>query len=92
MSSHFSMTETEPSTLTFTPTLKSQVEQALDLFFTTLDGHSTHNLYALVLREVEEPLLRKTLKHTGNNQVHAATLLGLSRGTLRKKMELYGIR
>lgn len=72
--------------------LKSQINTALEAFFNTLNGHPAVDLYQLVLREVEEPLLRKTLEHTQNNQVKAAQLLGLNRGTLRKKLELYDIR
>ena len=45
----------------------------------------------MVLSEVEAPLLRRVLDYTGNNQSHAATLLGLNRGTLRKKLRKYGL-
>ena len=37
--------------------------------------------------EVEAPLLEAVLQHTRNNQTLAATVLGLNRGTLRKKLE-----
>lgn len=55
------------------------------------DDHLTHNLYELVLSEVEAPLLEAVLKHTVGNQSAAATMLGLNRGTLRKKMKQYGL-
>ena len=32
------------------------------------------------------------LKETGNNQVHAAKLLGITRATLRKRIEKFGIQ
>jgi len=92
MSSQSTLTDPGTSAVSLSPTLKAQLEQALDLFFKTLDGHPAQNLFELVLREIEEPLIRKTLNHTRQNQVHAADILGLSRGTLRKKMEIYGIR
>jgi Fis family transcriptional regulator len=38
---------------------------------------------------VEGPLLSCVLQHTGNNQSRAAQMLGLNRGTLRKKMRRY---
>jgi Fis family transcriptional regulator len=45
----------------------------------------------MVLEEVEPPLLRAVLRHTRNNQSKAARMLGLSRGTLRKKLKQYGL-
>jgi Fis family transcriptional regulator len=45
----------------------------------------------LVLAEVEKPLLETALKHADFNQSKAAKVLGLSRSTLRKKLEQYGI-
>jgi two-component system nitrogen regulation response regulator GlnG len=34
----------------------------------------------------------QALKETGNNQVHAAKLLGITRATLRKRIEKFGIQ
>ena len=44
-----------------------------------------------MLREVEEPLLKAVLHYTEGNQVRAADILGINRGTLRKKLRLHGI-
>lgn len=66
--------------------LSDCVEQALETYFTHLEGTETEGLYDLLLREVERPLLIKALRHCRGNQTHAARLLGLSRATLRKKM------
>ena len=41
--------------------------------------------------EVEAPLLACVLEHTDGNQTRAADALGLNRGTLRKKLKLYGL-
>lgn len=74
------------------PTLfQRQVHQALTDYFSKLDGHVGSDLYALVLGEVEPPLLRATLEHCAHNQTRAAQVLGLSRSTLRKKMQQYGL-
>jgi Fis family transcriptional regulator len=35
--------------------------------------------------------MEAVLKHTDGNQSEAATMLGLNRGTLRKKMKQYGL-
>ena len=71
--------------------LSECVEVALKDYFDQLDGHSTTNLYDMLLAEVEAPLLKATLAHTQGNQSRAAEILGLNRGTLRKKLKTYGL-
>ncbi len=71
--------------------LRSHTEQALDSYFTNLNGHSPGRLYDLVMREVEEPLFRSVLDYAEGNQSRAADILGINRGTLRKKLKHYGI-
>ncbi len=71
--------------------LRECVREALGNYFAHLNGHPVSNLYDLVLAEVEEPLLRTVLQHTGGNQTQAAALLGISRSTLRKKLAHYDI-
>ncbi|UCD84787.1 MAG: helix-turn-helix domain-containing protein, partial [Deltaproteobacteria bacterium] len=44
-----------------------------------------------VMPEVERILIQKALERTGGNQVRASNLLGISRNTLRKRMERYGL-
>ncbi|MEN9916321.1 MAG: DNA-binding transcriptional regulator Fis [Pseudomonadota bacterium] len=67
--------------------LKTYVEQALENYFSQLDGNSPSNLYGLVLAEVESPMLEVVLRQTRGNQTKAAKMLGISRGTLRKKIK-----
>jgi len=45
----------------------------------------------LDLSEVERDLIRQALERTGGNRSRAATLLGLSRDTLRYRMEKHGL-
>ncbi len=45
-----------------------------------------------VIPAVERELVIQALKETGGNQVHAAKLLGITRATLRKRIEKYGIQ
>ena len=71
--------------------LKVAAENAIRQFIETLDGEETSEFYDLVLAEVEEPLLRVVMEYTANNQSRAATMLGLNRGTLRKKLRQYNL-
>lgn len=71
--------------------LKESVNNTLQQYIAKLDGQPPADLYSLVLAEVEKPLLEMVLKLTNNNQSKAAIILGLSRGTLRKKMALYDL-
>jgi Fis family transcriptional regulator, factor for inversion stimulation protein len=71
--------------------LRTHTEQALDSYFTSLNGHRPGRVYDLVMREVEEPLFRAVLGYAEGNQSRAADILGINRGTLRKKLKNYGI-
>lgn len=71
--------------------LQESVNHTLQQYIAKLDGQTPANLYEMVLAEVEKPLLEMVLKLTNNNQSKAAIVLGLSRGTLRKKMAIYGL-
>jgi len=67
------------------------VAHALEQYFHNLDGQPTNDLYQLVLSEVEAPLLEAVLAYTRNNQSKSAEMLGLNRGTLRKKLKQYNL-
>jgi len=49
-------------------------------------------VYNRVMREVEKPLIERSLKATNGNQIKTAALLGINRNTLRKKIRELGIR
>ncbi len=51
------------------------------------DGMPTRDIYDQVIAEVERPLIRLTLAATRGNQIKAASMLGLNRNTLRKKIK-----
>jgi len=71
--------------------LHDSVRQALENFMVRQKGELPSNLYELILAEVEAPLMEAVMEYTKNNQSRAAILLGLSRGTLRKKLKQYGM-
>ena len=71
--------------------LRNHAERALVDYFASLNGHRPAQLYDLVLREVEEPLFRAVLDYASGNQSQAAVILGINRGTLRKKLRQFGL-
>ena len=61
------------------------------LMIQQLNGQDVDDLYELVLSELEKPLLEEVMKYTRGNQTRAANLMGINRGTLRKKLKQYGM-
>ena len=73
------------------PPLKESAAEAIAHFLGTLDGEGCSELYDMVLHQVEEPLFRAVMEYTQQNQSSAAAMLGLNRGTLRKKLRQHGL-
>lgn len=71
--------------------LRDCVRDALTQYFRHLDGHDTCDLFDLVMSEVEAPLLEAVLEYTRGNMTKAAAILGINRGTLRKKLRQYNL-
>jgi|TARA_B110000003_G_C16416088_1_gene444230 Fis family transcriptional regulator len=71
--------------------LRYSVAEAMQRYFADLDGQETRDLYDLVMTEVEPPLLSAAMNYTRQNQSKTAELLGLNRGTLRKKLKQYNL-
>lgn len=71
--------------------IRSCVTETLETYFHHLNGHNCEGLYKLVLAEVEQPLLETVMRYSEGNQTRAAQILGINRGTLRKKLQQYGL-
>lgn len=71
--------------------LREIVAEIMQTYFSTLDGQTPKKLHHMVIKEVELGLFKTVLEHTGGNQCKAAEWLGLARGTLRKRLEEYGL-
>ena len=69
--------------------ISKAVRRAVEAYIADMEDQEITDLYELVLKEVEAPMLNSVLRHTGNNQSKTAAMLGLSRGTLRKKLRKY---
>jgi len=67
------------------------VKRAIKRYYRNLDGESPIELYNLTISQIEPPLLVVVLKNCNGNLSHVSKILGLNRGTLRKKMAKYGL-
>jgi Fis family transcriptional regulator len=67
------------------------VKHSIRRYLYELDGTHPHDMYDMVLKQIEQPLLEAVLEHTKGNQSKAAEYLGLNRGTLRKKLRSYNL-
>lgn len=57
-------------------------------YFVLHDGEMPDSgLYALMISEVEKAVIKETMAYTGGVQANAAKILGISRNTLRKKLQ-----
>jgi Fis family transcriptional regulator, factor for inversion stimulation protein len=78
--------QTEPAS-----NLRDAVTAAVRRYLDELDGQMSTDVYQMVLAEIEAPLLAEIMTYTRNNQTRASLMLGLNRGTLRKKLKQYNL-
>jgi Fis family transcriptional regulator len=71
--------------------LRDSVKSAVSHYLRELDGQLSTDVYQMVLAQVEAPLLEEIMAYTRNNQTKASLMLGINRGTLRKKLKQYGL-
>lgn len=71
--------------------LRDSVTIAVRHYLKELDGQMSTDVYQMVLAEIEAPLLEEIMAYTRNNQTKASIMLGLNRGTLRKKLKQYNL-
>jgi Fis family transcriptional regulator len=68
------------------------VRRSLERYLKDLDGERPAAIYDMVLQNVEKPMLETILGKAEGNQTVAAQMLGITRSTLRKKIQQYGIK
>ena len=71
--------------------LRDAVTAAVRDYLDELDGQLSTDVYQMVLAEIEAPLLAEIMTYTRNNQTRASLMLGLNRGTLRKKLKQHNL-
>ena len=69
--------------------LQDLVYTLVTRFLSENKSKSIDDLYDMILCEVEPPLLQAVMEKRRGNQLQAAKMLGISRGTIRKKLQRY---
>jgi len=67
--------------------LETCVRERLESYFADLGDATPQDMLAMVVRCVENIVVQVALEKTGGNQTRAAQMLGVTRATLRKKMQ-----
>ncbi|WP_395374087.1 helix-turn-helix domain-containing protein [Marinicella sp. W31] len=67
-------------------------QESVKAYLESLNGHTTNCLYDLVMNETEKGLLLEVLRWCKGNQSQAASLLGMTRTTLRNKIRKHQIK
>ena len=72
--------------------LADTVRRALERYFRDMDGEQPSDIYDMVLKNVEKPMIETVLGKAQGNLTRAAAMLGIDRNTLRKKMQQLRIK
>jgi len=72
-------------------TLRQTVQEAIRHYLEDMGKSQTECLYQTLLAEVEPPLIEEVLRFTHGNQSKTARILGITRNTLRTKLNRYDI-
>ncbi len=82
-------TQTNAQSLKQDQGLQDLVYSLVTRFLAENKSKNVENLYDMILSEVEPPLLQAVMEKRRGNQLQAAKMLGISRGTIRKKLQRY---
>lgn len=72
--------------------LEQSVRDRLERYFSDLGESEPRDMLAMVISCVERPVLEVALERTQGNQSKAAEMLGITRSTLRKKLQSHNIQ
>ena len=72
--------------------LADSVKRSLERYFKDMDGEKPTSIYEMVLKNIEKPMIETVLGKASGNQSLAAEMLGVTRNTLRKKMQQLRIK
>ncbi|NYT27329.1 helix-turn-helix domain-containing protein [Candidatus Thiodubiliella endoseptemdiera] len=72
-----------------TTDLPKCINAKLERYFTQLKGEPATGIHKMVMNESESITIKFVLDMVEKNQSEASRILGMNRGTLKKKIELY---
>jgi len=72
-------------------TLRQNVQVAIRRYLEDMGPSQPECLYRTLMAEVEPPLIEEVLRYTQGNQSRTAKILGMTRNTLRAKLNRYDI-
>jgi Fis family transcriptional regulator, factor for inversion stimulation protein len=73
------------------PPIDEAVKASLDKYFHSLEGAQAAEVYDMVIKAVERPMLQVIMQRADGNQLRASEILGINRNTLRKKLKAHGM-
>ena len=72
--------------------LSDCVKRSLERYFKDMDGEKPTSIYDMVLKNIEKPMIETVLGKAAGNLSLASQMLGVTRNTLRKKMQQLRIK
>jgi Fis family transcriptional regulator len=69
--------------------LPACINAKLERYFKQLNGEQASGVHKMVMQETESTVIKFVLDIVNQNQSEASRILGINRGTLKKKIELY---
>jgi Fis family transcriptional regulator, factor for inversion stimulation protein len=73
------------------PPIDEAVRASLEKYFHSLEGAQPGEVYDMVIKAVERPMLQMIMQRADGNQLRASEILGINRNTLRKKLKAHGM-
>ncbi len=71
--------------------LPACIDAKLRRYFQQLNGECANGVHKMVMQESESLVIKFVLEHTERNHSQTAKILGINRGTLKKKIKLYNL-
>ena len=71
--------------------LRKNVQLAIRRYLDDMGHAQPESLYRILMAQVEPPLIEEVLRFTQGNQSKTAKILGITRNTLRAKLNRYDI-
>jgi len=71
--------------------LQEYTRQTVRKYLNDLKGHQAKNLYDFVIDQIEKGIIEEVLEFTKGNRTQSAQILGITRTTLRNKINKHNL-